>query len=83
MYQLTLQITDTQLEQSLRQVAQKEGKKVSEMVLFAIAEFLQQYRSINESTDPWANPNLALPSIDTGITDFARHHDHYLYGSET
>jgi len=83
MYQLTLQITDTQLEQSLRQVAQKEGKNVPEMALFAIQEFLQRYRSINEPTDPWANPNMALPSIDTGITDFARHHDHYLYGTET
>jgi hypothetical protein len=87
MYQLTLQITDTQLEQSLRQVAQKEGKNLPEMVLFAIQKFLQQYHSINEpteneSTDPWANPNLTLPSIDTGISDFARHHDHYLYGTE-
>jgi hypothetical protein len=56
MHQLTLQITDTKLE-----------------------EFLQKYGSVNESTDPWENPNIALPSIDTGITDFARHHDHYYF----
>jgi hypothetical protein len=80
MYQLTLEITDTQLEQSLRQVAQKEGRNIPEMALIAI----QQYRSTtdNELNDPWANPNLALPSIDTGITDFAYNHDHYLYGTE-
>lgn len=82
MYQLTLEITDTKLEQYLRQVAKKEGKNVPEMALFAIQEFLQRYNSINESTDPWENPNIALPSIDTGITDFARHHDHYLYNTE-
>ncbi len=36
MYQLTLQITDTKLEDFLRQVAKKEGKNVPEMALFAI-----------------------------------------------
>ncbi len=84
MYQLTLQITDTQLEQSLRQVAQKEGRNLPEMALIAIQQFIQQYSSStdNELNDPWANPNLALPSIDTGITDFAHNHDHYLYGTE-
>ncbi|EDN66929.1 hypothetical protein BGP_2382 [Beggiatoa sp. PS] len=85
MYQLTLQIADTQLEQSLRQIAQKEGREISQMALIAIQQFIQQYRSTteNELNDPWANPNIALPSIDTGITDFASNHDHYLYGTET
>ena len=36
----------------------------------------------NVENDPWSNPNIDLPSINTGISDFAQHHDHYLYGSE-
>jgi hypothetical protein len=32
--------------------------------------------------DPWQNPNLDLPTADTGVEDFALHHDRYLYGSE-
>jgi hypothetical protein len=84
MYQLTLQITDTQLEHTLRQIAQREGKGIPEMAIFAIQQFIQQDRSTteNELNDPWDNPNLNLPSVDTGITDFAHNHDHYLYGTE-
>jgi hypothetical protein len=31
--------------------------------------------------DPWCNPDIDLPSVDTGIADLALHHDHYLYGT--
>jgi hypothetical protein len=27
--------------------------------------------------DPWANPDLPMPSVDTGIHDLALNHDHY------
>lgn len=33
-----------------------------------------------DSQDPWCNPDLDLPSVDTGIADLALNHDHYLYG---
>lgn len=79
MCQLTLQITDTRLEQSLQQIAQKEGKKMSDIAIIAIQQFIQQYDATHH--DPWANPDLDLPMVDTGITDFARNHDHYLYGT--
>ncbi len=82
MYQLTLQITDSQLEKSLRQLAQKEGRNISEIALIAIQQFIQQHTTANKSNDPWDNPNLDLPSVNTGITDFAYNHDHYLYGTE-
>jgi hypothetical protein len=36
----------------------------------------------NEQNDPWVNPNLDLPHVDIGITDFAYNHDHYLYGTK-
>ena len=31
--------------------------------------------------DPWCNPDIDLPSVDTGIADLALNHDHYLYGT--
>jgi len=82
MCQLTLQITDAQLEQSLRQLAQKEGRNIVEIALIGLQQFVQQHWTDNEQNDPWVNPGLDLPSIDTGITDFAYNHDHYLYGTE-
>ena len=77
MYQLNLEITDARVEHSLRQIAKKENKDISEIALIAIEQFLQSAEA--EQNDPWSNPNVTLPSVDTGITDFARQHDHYLY----
>ncbi len=31
--------------------------------------------------DPWCNPDIDLPCVDTGIADLAVHHDYYLYGT--
>jgi hypothetical protein len=31
--------------------------------------------------DSWDNLNLEDIAVDTGITDFAENHDHYLYGT--
>jgi hypothetical protein len=31
--------------------------------------------------DPWCNPDIDLPSVDTGIADLALRHDYYLYGT--
>jgi hypothetical protein len=31
--------------------------------------------------DSWDNLNFEDISVDTGITDFAENHDHYLYGT--
>ncbi len=32
------------------------------------------------SIDPWTNPAIDLPSVDTEIEDLSINHDHYLYG---
>lgn len=34
-----------------------------------------------DSQDPWCNPGIDLPSVDTGVADLALNHDHYLYGT--
>ncbi len=33
------------------------------------------------SNDPWTNPEIELPSVDTKIEDLSINHDHYLYGT--
>jgi len=38
-------------------------------------------RDADALQDPWTALNLEELAIDTGVTDFARNHDHYLYGS--
>ncbi len=31
--------------------------------------------------DPWDNLDIEEIAVDTGIEDFAKNHDHYLYGT--
>lgn len=65
-------------------VAQEAITKV-ELELKKIAETVEsepkekELSSIND--DPWSNPDIELPSVDTGIPDLAENHDHYLYGT--
>ncbi len=79
MYSLTLNLNNVELEHALQQIAEKEGKNAPEIILMAVQQFIQQYQASHN--DPWANPDLELPSIDTGIADFARNHDYHLYGT--
>ncbi|HLC15160.1 MAG TPA: hypothetical protein VJL89_02905 [Thermodesulfovibrionia bacterium] len=46
------------------------------------AESMQKKKHIKGclNNDPWSNPDIDLPSIDTEIEDLAENHDHYLYG---
>lgn len=41
-------------------------------------DFQLQY--LGKADDPWANPDLPLPSVDTGIADLAFHNDDDLVG---
>lgn len=34
-----------------------------------------------DENDPWDNLNIENIAVDTGIKDFAKNHDHYLYGT--
>jgi len=60
----------------------------NEFVAKLVTQSLSKNEPINHSStdnvtnDPWSNPNIDLPSTDTGIADFAHQHDHYLYGTE-
>lgn len=75
MHPLTLNF-NAELEHALQQIAEKEGKNLPEIIIVAVQQFIQQYHATYN--DPWANPDLELPSVDTGITDFARNHDYHL-----
>jgi hypothetical protein len=46
-----------------------------------INELSKKDQTHSLATDPWANPSLDCPAVDTGITDFALNHDHYLYNT--
>lgn len=37
---------------------------------------------VDVSQDTWTALDLEELAIDTGISDFARNHDHYLYGTK-
>jgi len=34
-----------------------------------------------ENNDPWINPDIEIPSVDTGRKDGSINHDHYIYGT--
>ncbi len=55
---------------------------VAKLVTQSLSNKTPVKESYNVENDPWSNPDVDLPSINTGISDFARHHDHYLYGTE-
>ncbi|HLC15146.1 MAG TPA: hypothetical protein VJL89_02830 [Thermodesulfovibrionia bacterium] len=60
----------------------QEKIKAIEKKLEKEASYIQRKKDIKNdlNNDPWSNPNIDLPSIDTGIEDLAENHDHYLYG---
>ena len=39
-----------------------------------------KHLAMKASEDPWSNPDLRIPSIDTGRVDGSVRHDHYIYG---
>jgi hypothetical protein len=74
--QITINVPDTLPQERLKQrIKELEQSLVIEAKFFAI--FSQQQAILD---DPWINPGVALPAIDTGIEDFAINHDRYLYG---
>jgi hypothetical protein len=74
--QITINVPDTLPQDRIKQRIQElEQSLINEAKFFALL-FKQQ----PATADPWTNPDLTLPAIDTGIEDFALNHDHYLYG---
>jgi hypothetical protein len=37
-------------------------------------------QQLTTEVDPWDCLNISEIAVDTGIEDFAKNHDHYLYG---
>ncbi len=74
--QITINVPDTLPQERLKQrITELEQSLINEAKFFTL--FLKQHTEID---DPWTNPEIALPTTDTGIEDFAINHDHYLYG---
>ena len=74
--QITINVPDALPQERLKQrIKELEQSLMTEAKFFAV--FSKQQTAID---DPWTNPDIPLPSIDTGIEDFAINHDHYLYG---
>ena len=38
-------------------------------------------KDLSDKDDPWDSLDIESISVDTGINDFAKNHDHYLYGT--
>jgi len=38
-------------------------------------------KDLPDKDDPWDRLDIKNISVDTGISDFAKNHDHYLYGT--
>ncbi|MDD1443727.1 hypothetical protein MEO93_25935 [Dolichospermum sp. ST_sed3] len=38
-------------------------------------------QELSSEDDSWDNLNINEIAVDTGIKDFAKNHDHYLYGT--
>ncbi len=75
--QLTINVPDTLPQERLTQIIKEvEQRLINEAKSFTL--FSSQKTVLDN--DPWTNANIDLPSIDTGIEDFALNHDHYLYG---
>jgi len=75
--QLTINVPDTLPQERLTQIIKEvEQRLINEAKSFQ----LFSSKKTDLDNDPWTNSNIDLPSVDTGIEDFALNHDHYLYG---
>ena len=78
--QVTIDVPDSLPKERLQQrIKELEGSLREE------AHFLEALKQGGQTPlprdDPWTNPDIELPSVDTGIEDFSINHDHYLYGT--
>jgi hypothetical protein len=72
--QLTITLPDILPDQVTRVMA-----KVREF--FAQEGIPVEIKPTTPKGDSWDNLNIEDIAVDTGITDFAENHDHYLYGT--
>ncbi len=75
--QLTINLPDILSKEKTSQLIKEiENILLSEGISY---HFQQQ---LTPETDPWDCLNISEIAVDTGIEDFAKNHDHYLYGIE-
>ena len=77
--QMTIEVPDNLpkdvILERIRDIEEKL-KKESEVL-----EFKETISQKEENSDPWTNPDIDIPSVDTGREDGSINHDHYLYGT--
>jgi len=76
---ITINVPDNLPLQRLQQRIKEIETSLREEASFLAAVLKKNEHNIGE--DPWSDPDVELPSVDTGIEDFAVNHDHYLYGT--
>ena len=78
-----LKENEYQLLQEFLRLIQKYGQESMQRTLEQIMKEQEQQVSEkqNEDNDPWSNPNIEIPTGNSGIGDLAINHDHYLYGT--
>ena len=77
---VTIEIPDNLPQECLQQkIKEIEASLKEEAKLYKTTEDLED--GATGSNDPWTNPEIVLPSVDTKIEDLSINHDHYLYGT--
>ena len=66
MFQLTLQITDDKIEQVLINLAQQQNKKVSEVIMMVVEDFIANNEPLNYKK---LDPKIHLTTINYPITN--------------
>jgi hypothetical protein len=77
---ITIKVPDNLPQKRLRQQIRNMEERLRKEAEHLEAEKIAKYES-SQSNEPWTNPDMELPSVDTGIEDFSISHDHYLYGT--
>ena len=77
---VTIEIPDNLPQECLQQkIKEIEASLKEEAKSYKATEDLEDEATANN--DPWTNPEIKSPSVDTKIKDLSINHDHYLYGT--
>lgn len=76
MVKTQVQLTEEQLA-ALRRFAAEQGVSVSELVRRGVALLLRSHQGRTRA-ELWERARAAAGKFDSGLTDVARRHDHYL-----
>jgi hypothetical protein len=78
--QITIDVPETlPKERVWQRIKELEERLQHEALVFETLNTEEPGPSV--SHDPWANPDIDLPSVDTGRADFSINHDQYIYGT--